>query len=133
MNVVVDTNVVVSGVYFGGPPHVIMDAWRQRKFEICVTQSILEEYRIVLTEFGSRSDPVVASSTIDAITAHAVLGEEEVVAPFVCRDPDDEKFLACAATTGAILISGDKDLLSINGALGVTILSPRAFINRNLA
>ena len=133
VNVVVDTNVIVSGVFFGGPPHVIMDAWRRRKFEIRVTPSILDEYRSVVAEFGSRSDPDLASTTIDALTAYVILGEEEPVPLSVCRDADDEKFLACAAATGAILVSGDKDLLSINGALGVTILSPRAVIARHLA
>ncbi len=133
MIAVVDTNVVVSGVFFGGPPHAIMDAWRSRRFEIHATPSILDEYRRILTEFGRRFDPTMASTFVDALTAYAILGEEEPSPLPACRDPDDEKFLACAAATGAILISGDKDLLSINGALGVSILSPRAFIARHLA
>ena len=34
MKVVLDTNVFVSGVFFGGPPHKILDAWRDGKIQL---------------------------------------------------------------------------------------------------
>lgn len=47
----------------------------------------------------------------------------------VCRDPDDEKFLALAiAGEAEVLISGDSDLLVLDPFQGVRIVSPGSFV-----
>ena len=50
MKVVVDTNVFISGVFFTGPPHQILDAWRRGRVQIVVTPEILTEYHDTGTE-----------------------------------------------------------------------------------
>jgi len=48
----------------------------------------------------------------------------------ICRDPADDKFIDCAIGSRAeYLISGDKDLLSIQNVLGFSIFTPRQFLN----
>ena len=47
MRVVLDTNVLVSGIFFKGPPMRILEAWAARRFELIVTFEILSEYRRV--------------------------------------------------------------------------------------
>ena len=47
MRVVLDTNVLVSGVFFSGLPRRILEAWRDRRVELVVSLEILEEYRRV--------------------------------------------------------------------------------------
>ncbi|HLA87516.1 MAG TPA: PIN domain-containing protein [Anaerolineales bacterium] len=47
LNVVMDTNVFVSGVFFSGPPYQILNAWQSGEFELVVSQEILDEYRRV--------------------------------------------------------------------------------------
>ncbi|MXX34409.1 MAG: putative toxin-antitoxin system toxin component, PIN family, partial [Gemmatimonadetes bacterium] len=44
MKVVVDTNVFVSGVFFGGPPGEVLAAWRDKRIEFVVSREIIEEY-----------------------------------------------------------------------------------------
>ena len=44
MKVVVDTNVFISGVFFTGPPHQILDAWMRGSVHIVVAPEILIEY-----------------------------------------------------------------------------------------
>lgn len=44
MKVVVDTNVFVSGVFFGGPPGDVLAAWRDERIELVVSPEIFEEY-----------------------------------------------------------------------------------------
>ncbi len=44
MKIVVDTNVFISGVFFTGPPHQILNAWRRGSVQIVVTPEILTEY-----------------------------------------------------------------------------------------
>ena len=47
MRVILDTNIFVSGIFFSGPPARILEAWRDGKIQIVVSEEILEEYRTV--------------------------------------------------------------------------------------
>lgn len=48
----------------------------------------------------------------------------------VCRDPKDDKFLACAIEGEAdYLVSGDQDLLAIGSYQGIQIVKPAQFLN----
>jgi predicted nucleic acid-binding protein len=44
VKIVVDTNVFVSGVFFSGPPHQILQAWRDGKAQLVISPAILDEY-----------------------------------------------------------------------------------------
>lgn len=44
MRVVLDTNVLVSGVFFAGLPGLILKAWRDGRFELVLSEEIIEEY-----------------------------------------------------------------------------------------
>ena len=47
MRLVLDRNVMISGVYFSGPPYDILDAWRRGRIEFVVSTEILDEpYRL---------------------------------------------------------------------------------------
>jgi predicted nucleic acid-binding protein len=39
MRIVLDTNVFVSKVFFGGPPYQILKAWRDGKVQLLVSPS----------------------------------------------------------------------------------------------
>lgn len=47
MRVILDTNVFVSGIFFSGPPHEILEAWRHGRIRLVISPEILEEYRRV--------------------------------------------------------------------------------------
>lgn len=47
MRVVLDTNVLVSGLLFSGPPAEILRAWAQRRFTIAVSPEVQDEYEDV--------------------------------------------------------------------------------------
>ncbi len=130
MIAVLDTNVVVSGAFYGGVPQSIMTAWHHGRFEIIVTPLIVEEYRRVVIELGSQFNMHVAHRMIASLVANSTLIPDSSDFSSLCRDPDDDKFLACAAAANAVLVSGDKDLLAASGALGVVVLTPRAFLTR---
>ena len=51
----------------------------------------------------------------------------------ICSDPDDDKFLACAVA-GKVkhIVTGDKALLATSGYRGITVLTPREFVERFL-
>jgi predicted nucleic acid-binding protein len=47
VRVILDTNVFVSGIFFGGPPYRILKAWRDGELRLVVSQEILNEHQRV--------------------------------------------------------------------------------------
>ena len=58
MRVVLDTNVLVSGIFFDGPPARILQAWRDQRIKLVVSRAILDEYEAVATELGRKYEDV---------------------------------------------------------------------------
>ena len=47
MKIVLDTNVLISGIFFTGPPYQILKAWQKGKTSFAVSKEILTEYQRV--------------------------------------------------------------------------------------
>ena len=75
MRVVVDTNVLVSGVFFGGVPGRILDAWRDGKLTIVVSPAILDEYHRVGRVLASRYEGVDIEPILALVTLHGEVVE----------------------------------------------------------
>lgn len=45
MRIVLDTNVLMSGIFFGGVPGEILEAWKEGRIALVLSASILDEYR----------------------------------------------------------------------------------------
>ncbi|MEO6445315.1 MAG: putative toxin-antitoxin system toxin component, PIN family [Gemmatimonadaceae bacterium] len=136
MKVVLDTNVLVSGLIFGGTPARILSAWSKSAFTLILSPTILDEYRRVGWELAKGREPLMRA--LDALLAtlavNATLVNAPPLSPSVCEDPDDDKFLAAAlAGAAARIVSGDKHLLRLSGWRGIEILTPRQFADRHLA
>ncbi len=130
MKVVLDTNVLVSGIFFGGVPGKILDAWTERKFEIFVTPGILDEYASTLQTIGNKEAHSLRVDWIAAIAEHAHHVLDPKTYPRICRDLHDDKFLYCAISIKAdYLVTGDEDLKILKGSYDFKIISPRAFLN----
>jgi putative PIN family toxin of toxin-antitoxin system len=133
VKLIVDTNVFVSGVFFSGPPFEILTARRRKKVTLIISPDILSEYQRVgdalAAEFpGANLDP-----WIELLMLKAKLVDAPPLAESVCTDPDDDKFLACGiAAKTKLIVSGDKHLLDISGYQGITVLKPRAFVDKYL-
>ena len=130
MQVVLDTNVLVSGVFWRGPASRILELWAKDKIEVVVSPEILTEYQRLLRELERGKPAGLADAWIVFIAQHATV-IHPAGHPKLCRDPDDDKFLHCALSAGArALVSGDKDLLSMGRVDNVEILTPAAFLHR---
>ena len=135
MKVVLDTNVLVSGLLFGGVPGRILSAWNAGTIHIVISPPILDEYRRVGIEISNGREPLV--SLLDAMLATLTVHSQMVDAPPldtpVSEDPDDEMFLAAALAANArLIVSGDKHLLRVSGWRGIEVLKARAFVDRYL-
>lgn len=133
MNLVLDTNVFISGVFFSGPPHVILRAWRDGIIRLFVSPEIIAEYRRTGEELAAGFPGVDLNPWLDLVAAAATVVKAPPLPKQVCADPDDDKFLACAlAGETKLVISGDKALLAVSGYREIAVLSPRQFIDRHL-
>ena len=128
MKVVLDTNVIVSGIFWSGTAREVLSHWVEDKFQVFVSAAILEEYERVIDETERRRKSGLTDGWRMFIAQNAVMISPDGSSRF-SRDPDDDKFLYCAASAGArVLVSGDKDLLVLKKVSGVKILSPSAFL-----
>ena len=132
MRVVLDTNVVMSAIFFGGDPKAIVRAAVSKRVELVATKAVLAEYHEVAERLHehypsvSFRRPLAILESIVKLVRPATLGG-------VCRDPDDDAIIACALGGKAkIVCSGDDDLLALNGFRGLEILNPRYFKARYL-
>ena len=130
MQVVLDTNVLVSGIFWHGPASQILELWAKDKIEVVVSPEILTEYQRLLAEMERDKPAGLADAWTVFIAQHATV-IHPAGHPRLCRDPDDDKFLHCALSAGVkILITGDKDLLSMDRMADVELVSPAAFLRR---
>jgi uncharacterized protein len=133
VKVVLDTNVFISGIFFSGPPHQILNAWRDGTVQMVVSQEILGEYWRVAEALAEEFPAIDLRRILDLVTIEAELYVAKDLPESLCSDPDDDKFLACAiASNSKIIISGDKHLLKVTGYQDIEILKPREFVTRHL-
>ena len=133
MRIVLDTNVLISGIYFSGPPGRILAAWRSGKLQLAVSIEILEEYLNVAERLASRYSGVEYEGILGLIIQNAQLVQGADLPEPVSEDPDDDKFLACAlASNTRIIVSGDSDLLKVSGYAAIRGLTPKGFISEFL-
>jgi putative PIN family toxin of toxin-antitoxin system len=130
---ILDTNVFVSGLFFTGPPHRILRAWRDGRVHLVLSPEILEEYRRVADELAADHPGVDLDPVLDLVVRHGEIVAATPLPEPVCTDPDDDRFLACAvASRTSVVVSGDRHLLAVTGWRGVSVLRPRDFVERHL-
>jgi putative PIN family toxin of toxin-antitoxin system len=133
VKIILDTNVFISGVFFGGSPYQILDAWREGNVDIVLSEEIFAEYQRVARELSRQFKGVDVSTFLDLITVNAIWVEAPQLPFNVSADPDDDKFLSCAlASKTKIIVSGDKHLLAESGYRKIEVIKPSSFIERYL-
>lgn len=132
MKVVVDTNVLISGVFFGGAPRRVVEAVAGRQIEASATPEIMEEYDRVVREMVRRGQGRLRTDALSVLLSRIRI-DEPATTVAVCRDPDDDKFIACAIDAGALyVVSGDRDLLDLGSYEGVDMITAADFCDRYL-
>ncbi|MBR6459558.1 MAG: putative toxin-antitoxin system toxin component, PIN family [Actinomycetaceae bacterium] len=132
MRVVVDTNVLISGTFFGGHPSQIVEAAAQGYISVVATPEIITEYVDIAQEMVSRKQGTLRLDAFQTFLSKLEL-VNQVTPVSVCRDPDDDKFLSCAIDGRALwIVSGDKDLLTIGTYQNIEIVTASEFYERFL-
>ncbi len=133
MRIVVDTNVLVSGLLTpSGPAGVVVAQIVSGAVRLCYDGRILAEYVDVL---GRRTFPFTEELVAALLRAIQAKGELAFPTPLHVRlsDPDDEPFLEVAvASLADYLVTGNIRHFPASARQGVTVVSPRQFIDSAL-
>ena len=132
---VVDTSVLVSAFLFReSVPGRVVALAEQNAYTLYLSPILLEEVTRSLHHPRLRKTYGYADTDVRAWcqTLKQIGKVWEKALPDVepvCRDPDDEHVLACAHGVGASwIVTGDHDLLDLQGYKGVRIVSARTFL-----
>ncbi|MCC6474058.1 MAG: putative toxin-antitoxin system toxin component, PIN family [Burkholderiales bacterium] len=129
MRIVLDTNVVVSGLLWPGPPGRLLDLLRSGQASAFTSEALLAELADVLSR--GHLAPILARHQASAavlVHGYALLAATvpaAAIAAVVAADPDDDAVLACALAAAAeIIVSGDAHLRNLKSWQRIPILAP---------
>lgn len=137
MRLVLDTNVLVSGLLFpGGPPSRLVKAWRAGAFDLVISDFVIDELTRTWAPLAPRlkASPDDLADFIDTIGVRAELLRIDAsmlaqAGTAGLRDPNDLPVLALLVGSGAdYLVTGDKDLLALAGTY--PSVTPADFVDR---
>lgn len=136
MRLVLDTNVVLSGLLWRGTPYHLLEMIRQQpSLQIYSSVALLEELADVLTRRSASKRLALINKSVREVLADFMEALELVepieVPRVVPNDPDDDHVLAAASTAHAdLIVSGDSDLLSLVSYQGIPILTAAQAVQR---
>ena len=126
--VVVDTNIYISAIFWGGKPREVVDLGRDENMLIFTSSDIEREIAEKLrTKF--RLDEEETNQIISDFSTFTIPVKIKKQIQAVLDDPDDDKFIECAVSCGAdFIVSGDQHLLRIKEYAGIKILTAAEFL-----
>lgn len=133
VRLVLDTNTVISGLLWGGPPRKLIDLALADEVALFTSRHLLDEAADVLARPKlARRLAQIGATPADLMEAYRQLATEIAAPPLgtpVCDDPDDDHVLACAlAAQATVIVSGDDDLLRLGSYSGITITPAATFL-----
>lgn len=130
MRLVLDTNIVASGLFWGGHPARLLDAAQLGEIELCTSRPLLAELARILTrrKFAkavAATDLSIEDLVLDYVALTTVVTPARL-APTIAADPADDQVLACALAARADwIVSGDKHLHGLGETYrGIRIVRP---------
>ena len=129
---VIDTNVIISAILFGGIPGELISLWKSGHIQPLTSKDIIDEYIKVLTYPKFK----LSEKEINYILYNEILPYFEVVTlkpgqAIIQKDPSDDKFIHCAnAGRAGVIISGDQHLINLKSYGKIKILTPSQFLEK---
>ncbi len=128
-HVVLDTNVLVSALLFGGPPREILNMIVAGAVNCSVSPPILVELQDVLRRPKFGVSPQQALAVVEDLSALCTIVNPLERISAVRADADDDCILECTLEARAgIIISGDAHLLDLRTYEGIRIMNPSEFL-----
>ena len=129
---VIDTNVIISAILFGGIPGELISLWKSGHIQPLTSKDIIDEYIKVLTYQKFK----LSEKEINYILYNEILPYFEVATlkpgqAIIQEDPSDDKFIHCAnAGRASVIISGDQHLINLKSYGKIKILTLSQFLEK---
>jgi len=130
MRVVLDTNVVVSALLFGGRAGDIISLGQSSRLKWLASKDIIREYARVLSypKFHLEEQDI-RELLNEEILPFVMPVRVRHTPPVIAKDPSDNKFLACAVAGRADrIVSGDRHLLDLRSYRSIPIVTLATFL-----
>ena len=127
--IVLDTNVLISAILFGGKPRSVLDLVISGPVDCTLSTVILDELKDVLQrpKFGFSAE--VCFHIIEELHGACDIISPSVSVDVIRSDPDDDRILECAAEAQAhFIVSGDPHLLDLGKFEKIRILNPADYL-----
>jgi len=127
LKVVVDTNVFISGILFGGNPRIIINFWLSKKFIFCLSPELKAEIlgKLKRKFLLPKEDLRQLEQALNLFSQKYIPGNKVNI----CNDPQDNFLLELADEANAnIIVSGDKQVLALKNFNKSKIVSQKEFL-----
>lgn len=129
MTIVIDTNVIISALLFGGKPQRVLERVLKGTVRMAMSKEMLDEIAGVLQGRKFRYPPKMAIAIVRELESIS-----DLVVPLrrieaIRADPHDNMVLECAVTAGADrIVTGDAHLLELKEFETIRIVAPAQFL-----
>ena len=133
MRVILDTNIVISGLLWGGMPRKLLDLGMDDKISLFTSSLLLDELASVLKR--DKFTTILASQNISPtflMQRYGLLAKLVITQNIkrIVRDIDDDLVIATAVAAQAnLIVSGDNDLLALHPYQKISILNATDAVN----
>ena len=126
--IVIDTNVIISALVFGGNSKIIIEKLIKREFIAYTSPQLISELLEILLQKFNFSDEMIKKVEVQINSlSHVVYPTVEIN---IARDRDDNRVLEVAEESeSSIIVTGDKDLLSLKVYKNIIIMNPKTFLD----
>lgn len=134
MRVVLDTNIWISAIIWGGLPDRLLILQANQQITIAISEELLQELANTLNKKKLKPKlqilEVTVSEIINLFRESVIVFSITPIEVANLRDPDDSVVLATAIAAQAdAIITGDKDLLILDQFSNIPILTVQDFLN----
>ena len=129
MRIVLDTNVLISALLFGGNPREILDRVIRGEIVLCLSESITSELAKVLQRPKFGFSPTIVNQIVTELSAISELVLPTEMIQEIRADETDNRVLECAFEASAeYIVSGDVHLLELQKFGSIQIVNPQQFL-----
>jgi len=129
--IVLDTNVLISAIVFGGRPRDVLEKVIAGRFTMAISVEMLAEFQGVLEGKKFRYPSDIVRTIVHELLAVSELVRPRMKVEQIKADPADNRILECALESGAAcIVTGDRHLLELGRFEGIPILDAAVFLAR---
>ncbi len=131
LRVVLDTNVLISAILFGGNPRQILEKAIRGEIRLCMSEPIVKELKGVLQRSKFDYSPEMIQVILTELTGIADFVNPLKTMDVVLEDPEDNRILECAVEAEAnYIVTGDFHLLKLIRYRNIEVLNAVAFLEK---